>query len=266
MDTLARHAVTVSGEPSGRTMVFAHGFGCDQHMWRLVAPAFESDFRVVLFDHVGAGSSDLSAYDPAKYSTLGGYADDVIAICEALGAEDVILVGHSVSCMIGALAAVKRPDLFAQLVMVGPSARYIDDESYVGGFTKADIDDLLDSMDSNFLGWSSDMAPAIMAHPDEPELAAELEASFCRTDPQIAHQFAEVTFTSDNRDDLADVSTPTLVIQCTDDLIAPLSAGEFVRDHLATVTYALLDTTGHCPHLSAPEETIAIISPFVRPA
>lgn len=266
MDTLVRHAVTVTGDPAGQTMVFAHGFGCDQHMWRKVAPAFESDFRVVLFDYVGAGSSDLSAYDPSRYSTLEGYADDVVAICEALDAEDVILVGHSVSSMIGALAVAKRPDLFAKLVMVGPSARYINDDGYVGGFSQADIEDLLDSMDSNYLGWSRAMAPAIMSHADEPELAEELEASFCRTDPQIARQFAEVTFTSDNRDDLARVSTPTLVIQCSDDMIAPQSAGQFVRDHVAHATYAVLSTTGHCPHLSAPSETIATIDPFVRAA
>ncbi|MGA8851690.1 MAG: alpha/beta hydrolase [Aeromicrobium sp.] len=266
MGTLERHAVTVSGNPDGQTMVFAHGFGCDQHMWREVAPAFQADFQVVLFDYVGAGGSDVSAYDASKYSTLDGYADDVVAICEALGASDVIFVGHSVSSMIGALAAARRPDLFARLVMVAPSARYINDGAYVGGFTEADIDDLLGSMDSNYLGWSRAMAPVIMAHPDEPALASELEESFCRTNPQIARQFAKVTFTSDNRDDLAKVSVPTLVLQCSDDLIAPMSAGEYVRDHLADATYVVLDTTGHCPHLSAPATTIAAIDPYVRAA
>lgn len=266
MDTLERHAVAVTGNPYGQTMVFAHGFGCDQHMWRKVAPAFESDFRVVLFDYVGAGASDLSAYDASTYSTLDGYADDIVAICEAVEADDVILVGHSVSSMIGALAAVKRPDLFAKLVMVGPSARYINDGDYVGGFTRSDIDDLLDTMESNYLGWSSAMAPAIMSNPHDPALADELEASFCRTDPQIAREFAEVTFTSDNRDDLTGVSTPTLVLQSSDDMIAPLSAGEFVRDHLQHVTYVVLDTMGHCPHLSAADLTIEAMTPFVRSA
>lgn len=263
MNTLERHAVVVTGAADGQTMLFAHGFGCDQHMWRKVAPAFESDFRVVRFDYIGSGASDMSAYDPARYATLDGYADDIVAICEALGATDVIVVGHSVSSMIAALAAAKRPDLFAQLVMIGPSARYINDGEYVGGFTSSDIDDLLNSMESNYLGWSRSMAPVIMANPQEPALAEELEQSFCQMDPRIARSFAEVTFTSDNRADLAGVSTPTLVLQSRDDLIAPLTAGEFVRDHLEDVTYTVLDTTGHCPHLSAPAETIAAMAPFV---
>src|SRR5215212_9340136 len=187
-------------------MIFAHGFGCDQNMWRFVAPAFEADHRVVLFDYVGAGGSDLSAYDPIRYGELGGYADDVLEICEALDLTDAIFVGHSVSSMVGVLAAARAPGRIGKLVLVGPSPRYIDDEGYVGGFGREDIEELLESMDSNFLGWSSAMAPAIMGNPDRPELGEELTASFCRTDPEIAARFARVTFMSDNRADLAAVS------------------------------------------------------------
>jgi sigma-B regulation protein RsbQ len=245
-------------------MIFAHGFGCDQHMWRLVAPAFAGDFRVVTFDYVGAGASDVSAYDADRYATLDGYADDVIEILESVGGSDAIFVGHSVSAMIGALACIKRPDLLSRLVMVGPSARYIDDVGYVGGFSSADIDQLLASMDSNYLGWSRAMAPVIVGNPDRPELGDELTESFCRSDPDIARRFAEVTFRSDNREDLRQVKVPTLVLQCLDDIIAPQSAGELVRDELPDATYVVLDTRGHCPHLSAPAETIAAIASFVR--
>jgi sigma-B regulation protein RsbQ len=263
-DVLQRHRVQVTGRPDGQPLVFAHGFGCDQHMWRHVAPAFEDDFRVVLFDHAGAGRSDRSAYDPVRHSTLQGYADDVLAILHALDAHDVVLVGHSVSSMIAALAARTEPDRFAKLVMVGPSPRYIDDEGYVGGFSEADIHDLLESLDSNYLGWSSAMAPAIVGNPDRPELGEELTESFCRTDPELARRFAEVTFTSDNRADLPSVTTPTLVLQCREDVIAPVSVGEYVARTLPHASLVLLDATGHCPNLSAPEQTVAAIAPFVR--
>jgi sigma-B regulation protein RsbQ len=220
-------------------------------------------YRPVLFDHVGAGGSDLAAYDPERYSTLDGYATDVVELCRALELRDVIFVGHSVSAMIGLLAAVRAPDLFARLVMVGPSPRYIDDSDYVGGFSRADIDELLDSLASNYLGWSSAMAPAIMGRPDRPELGAELTESFCRTDPDIARAFARVTFTSDNRADLGLVATPTLVLQCRNDVIAPIAVGEYVRDHMPNATLALLDATGHCPNLSAPEQTADAIAAFL---
>jgi sigma-B regulation protein RsbQ len=263
-DILARHHVTVTGRPEGQPLVFAHGFGCDQNMWRHVAPAFEDTFRVVLFDQAGSGSSDPSTYDPQRHSTLLGYAQDLLDICAALDLTDVIFVGHSVSSMIGALADVAEPDRFAKLVMVGPSPRYIDDGDYVGGFSEEDIRELLDSLDSNYLGWSSAMAPVIMGNDDRPELGAELTESFCRTDPQIARRFAEVTFTSDNRADLPRVSAPTLVLQCRQDAIAPVGVGEYVADAVPHATLVMLDATGHCPNLSAPEETIAAMSPFIR--
>jgi sigma-B regulation protein RsbQ len=261
---LARNNVVVSGQPSGQPMMFAHGFGCDSNMWRYVAPEFEADHRVVLFDHVGAGRSDTSAYDREKYGSLHGYAGDVLEIVEALGLTDVVFVGHSVSAMIGVLAANRRPDLFDRLVLVGPSPRYVDDAGYTGGFSQPDIEGLLDSLDSNYLGWSAAMAPAIMANPDRPELGQELANSFCRTDPEIARHFARVTFLSDNRADLARVRTPALVLQCSDDVIAPTAVGDYVHRELAGSTLVRLAATGHCPNLSAPDETVAAIRAFLR--
>ncbi|MGZ4593471.1 MAG: alpha/beta fold hydrolase [Actinomycetes bacterium] len=263
MDVLARNNVTVSGRPDGPPMLFAHGFGCDQNMWRFVAPAFEDTHRVVLFDHVGAGGSDLSAFDPDRYSDLRGYADDMLEICEALRLKAVVFVGHSVSAMMGVLAAAREPERFESLVLVGPSPRYIDDVDYVGGFTAADIDGLLESLDSNYLGWSSAMAPVIMGNPDRPELGAELTNSFCRTDPLIARHFARVTFTSDNRSDLAAVQVPTLILQCSDDAIAPTHVGAYVHRAIAGSTLVELDATGHCPNLSAPEATVSAIRSFM---
>jgi sigma-B regulation protein RsbQ len=233
-------------------MIFAHGFGCDQGMWRHVAPAFEATHRVVLFDHVGAGGSDLAAFDPVKYARLDGYADDVVEILDVLDAPPAVFVGHSVSAMIGALAAMRRPDLFDRLVLVGPSPRYVDDDGYRGGFTAVEIDELLDTMDENYLGWSRHIAPVIMGVPDRPELGAELTDSFCRTDPAIARHFARTTFLSDNRADLPHVPTPALVVQCRDDVIAPVEVGHFVHQQLPTSELVVLDVTGHCPNLSAP--------------
>jgi sigma-B regulation protein RsbQ len=244
-------------------MLFAHGFGCDQNMWRHVAPEFADEYRIVLFDHVGAGGSDLLAYDRAKYSSLDGYAADVLEICRELELRDVIFVGHSVSAVIGVLAAASEPERFAKLILVGPSPRYIDDEGYEGGFTREDIDGLLDSLDSNFLGWSHTYAPAIMGRPDRPELGEELTNSFCRTDPAIARHFARVTFLSDNRSDLGRVNTPSLVLQCSDDIIAPRSVGEYVHEHLANSELVQLQAKGHCPNLSAPEETVEAIRKFL---
>jgi sigma-B regulation protein RsbQ len=244
-------------------MLFAHGFGCDQNMWRFVAPAFEARYRTVVFDYVGAGASDLSAYDPERYATLDGYAADVVDICEALDLTDVVFVGHSVSAMVGVLAAAAAPGRFGALVLIGPSPRYVNEGDYVGGFTEDDITDLLASLDSNYLGWSSAMAPVIMGNPDRPDLGAELTASFCRTDPEIQKRFARATFMSDNRADLAKVRVPALVLQCSDDVIAPDIVGEYVHRNLAGSRLVRLEASGHCPNLSAPEETIAAISSFL---
>ena len=253
-----RNNVNEFGVPDGRPILFAHGFGCSQEMWRHVAPDFE-DHRVVLFDHVGAGASDLSAYDRAKYDSLHGYADDLLEIVEELDLHDVVFVGHSVGAMIGVLAATRAPSLFSDLVLVGPSPRYLNDDGYVGGFGQADIDTLLESLDANYLGWSSEMSPVIMGNPTRPELGAELTDSFCRTDPAIARHFAAVTFLSDNRRDLPHVTTATLVVQCSDDAIAPLCVGTYMHEQIAGSELVLLDATGHCPNLSAPAELSAVI-------
>lgn len=244
-------------------MIFAHGFGCDQTMWRHVAPAFESRFRTVLFDHVGAGDSDLSAYVPDKYKSLDGYADDLVELVRALGLTGAVFVGHSVSAMIGVLAVVKAPGLFSELVLVGPSPRYIDDGDYIGGFSAEQIEELLDFLAENPMGWSQAMGPAIMGNPARPELAEELTASFCRSDPMIARAFARATFTADNRDDLPRVATRTLILQCREDIIAPEAVGRYVHDQIPGSDFVLLSATGHCPHLSAPSEVIAAIDAFV---
>jgi sigma-B regulation protein RsbQ len=264
VDVRHRHNVNVTGPADGPVLLFAHGFGCDQNMWRHVVPYFADSYRVVLFDHVGAGHSDLGAYDPERYSSLSGYADDVRELCRELDLRDVIFVGHSVSAMIGVLAAAADPDRFRALVLVGPSPRYVNDGDYLGGFEPGDIEELLDSLESNYLGWSAAMAPAIMGRPDRPELGAELTESFCRTDPEIARRFARVTFLSDNRADLPRVAVPTLVLQCSNDVIAPTSVGAYVADAMPDAELVLLDATGHCPNLSAPEETATAISRFLR--
>jgi sigma-B regulation protein RsbQ len=259
---LKRNNVRVIGQ-GRQAMVLAHGYGCDQHMWRFITPAFQDTYRVVLFDHVGAGQSDASAYSRTRYGTLRGYAQDVLEICRELELKDTLFVGHSVSAMIGVLAAIEEPSRFDKLILIGPSPCYINDGDYVGGFNKGDIDGLLESLDSNYLGWSSAMAPTIMGNPDRPELGEELTNSFCRTNPEIARHFARVTFLSDNRADLAKVKTPSLLLQCSQDLIAPLAVGEYLHRHMAGSRLHVLKATGHCPHLSAPEETIAAMKNFL---
>jgi sigma-B regulation protein RsbQ len=244
-------------------MVLAHGYGCDQNMWRKIVPAFEQDFRIVLFDYVGHGKSDASAFDRTRYATLDGYAEDVLAICEALAIRDAIFVGHSVSSIIGILAAQKDPTRFASLVLIGPSPRYVNDDNYIGGFEREDIDGLLDFLDSNHLGWSSTMAPVIMGNPERPELSKELENSFCQTHPDIAKHFARVTFLSDNRADLPKVSIPCLILQCSSDAIAPREVGEYVHANIPGSRLTLLSAVGHCPHLSDPEGTTAAIESFL---
>ena len=262
MSASCRNNVQVRGVGE-KAMVFAHGYGCDQTMWRHVAPAFEDRFRTVLFDQVGVGGSDLAAYDPAKYADLSGYADDLVEVCNQLRLRDAIFVGHSVSAMIGVLASVRAPGLFGKLILVGPSPRYVDDGDYVGGFSAGQIEELLDFLGNNHMGWSAAIAPAIMGNADRPELGEELRDSFCRMDPMIAKEFARVTFTSDNRGDLARVTTPTLILQCSDDIIAPAAVGAFVHRNIAGSTLVQLRATGHCPNLSAPGEVVEAIRAYV---
>jgi sigma-B regulation protein RsbQ len=262
LSVLNRNNVKVFGTDA-TTIMFAHGFGCDQNMWRLVVPAFSNDHRIVLFDLVGAGGSDWSAFSFEKYSSLDGYADDVIEIAQELQLRSAIFVGHSVSAMIGILAANKAPGVFKQLVLVGPSPKYIDEGDYTGGFTRPQIEELLESLDHNYLGWSRAMAPVIMGNGDRPELGDELTNSFCKTDPEIAKAFAKTTFLSDSREDLRDCDVPALILQCSQDVIAPQVVGQYVHSQLRNSKLVVMKATGHCPNLSAPAETIAAIKAFL---
>ena len=262
MSVHTRHNVSVSGRGQA-TMVFAHGFGCDQAMWRMMAPAFEDRFRVVKYDLMGSGSSELALYDRDKYATLNAHAADLLEIVEACAEGPVIFVGHSVSATIGMLATIAAPQRFAAQIMIGPSPCYIDDGDYVGGFSRSDIDELLDTMDANYLGWSSNLAPAIMGAPGQPELALELTTSFCRNDPEIARHFAEVTFLSDHRADVPRSSIPALILQCSDDLIAPRSVGDYLHRHLPQSSLHVIDNIGHCPHMSAPSASTLAINDFL---
>lgn len=266
MDVWSRNRVRVSGRADGPVVLLAHGFGCDQNMWRLVVPALERDFTVVLFDHVGSGRSDLSAWTAERYSGMDGYVEDVLEICHELGRGPVTFVGHSVSAMMGVLAAIREPERFAGLILLAPSPCFIDDpaDGYRGGFTAEDIDELLESLDANYLGWSGAMAPVIMGNPERPELGEELTTSFCATDPDIARVFARVTFLSDNRTDLPKVRVPALVAQCSSDAIAPPEVGAFVHAQIKGSRLVTLNATGHCPQLSAPEETARAIASFAR--
>ena len=263
MDIQTRNNVTVRGQGPA-TLIFAHGFGCDQTMWRRMIPAFESRFRIVLFDLVGAGGSDLAAYDRQKYSTLDGYAADLVEVVEHFAQGPVIIVSHSVSAMISLLAAVAKPSLFTAHVMVGPSPCYISEGDYVGGFSRADIDDLLETLEENYLGWSSSMAPVIMGAPEDPELGVELTNSFCRTDPDIAAHFARVTFLSDLRSELAKNPIPTLILQSTTDVIAPVSVGEYMCQVMPHAQLRVIKNIGHCPHLSAPTLSLESMEAFLK--
>ena len=263
LSPLKRNNVKVLGTGT-QPMLFAHGYGCDQNMWRYVSPAFEEDYKIVLFDHTGAGQSDESEYSFEKYDSLEGYAEDLLEICEELDLQDVVLVAHSVSSMIAVLAANKQPKRFSKLILIGPSPRYINDGDYVGGFERQDIEELIEALNSNYLGWATNMAPVIMGNGEKPELGEELTNSFCRTNPEIAKHFARVTFLSDNRQDLVTLEVPTLVMQCSQDVIAPGEVGKYVHKNIKNSSLRVLKATGHCPNLSAPEETIAVIKDFLQ--
>jgi sigma-B regulation protein RsbQ len=257
-----RSNVHVAGDGPA-TLFFAHGFGCDQNMWRMLEPEYRKRYRTVLFDLVGSGDSDLKSFDPEKYATLDGHGADVAEIVQAYGQGPAIFVGHSVSAMIGILADLAHPGLIAGHAMVGPSPCYINDGEYIGGFERADIDSLLETLESNYLGWSSTMAPAIMGAPEQPELGVELTNSFCRTDPEIAKHFARVTFLSDHRDTIAKVRTPSLILQCDDDLIAPVQVGEYMHKVMPRSVLRVIENVGHCPHLSRPSASSKALDDFL---
>ena len=266
MDVYARNNIQIIGAADGPLIVLAHGFGCDQQLWRRIVERLESDFRLLLLDHVGCGASDPASWDAQKYSSLTGYAADVVDIVRELDLRNVAFVGHSVAAMIGALAVIAEPSRFAKLVMLTPSPRYIDDGDYRGGFSPSDVDELLESLELNYLGWSHAMAPVIMGTPDRPDLQDELTEMFCRNNPAHARVFARTTFLSDNRADLARIAVPTLVIECAEDAIAPREVGAYVHEHVPGSQLITLDATGHCPQVSAPDATASAISAFVRSA
>ncbi len=260
---LKRNNVSVIGQGS-QPMLLAHGFGCNQNMWRFVVPAFAADYKIILFDYVGSGKSDLGAYSTERYGDLQGYVQDIIDICQALELSKVNFVGHSVSSIIGILASIQAPDLFEKLILIAPSPCYINDlPDYFGGFERKDIEGLLDVMEKNYIGWASFLAPMVMKNSDRPELTQELETSFCSTDPLVASDFARTTFYSDNRQDLAKVTLPSLILQCAEDAIAPTSVGEYMHRHLAQSNLRLMKATGHCPHMSHPQETIDMIKEYL---
>ena len=262
-DVIRRFNITIAGNGT-QPMLFGNGFGCDQNMWRYVAPVFAERYKVITFDYIGSGGSLMREYDPERYGDLDGYVDDVLEICDVLGLEDVVFVGHSVSTMVGVVAAKREPERFSRLILIGPSPRYINDVDYTGGFERADLEALLDLMDKNYIGWAKFLAPVVMKNPDRPGLTLELEESFCSTDPRVARKFAEVTFFSDNRADLPDVTVPALVMQCSEDAIAPDVVGEYVHRHLPASTFRKLDATGHCPQLSHPAETVAVMKEYLN--
>ena len=264
-DVIRRNNVKVLGKGT-QPMLFAHGFGCDQNMWRYITPEFEDDYKIVLFDYVGSGNSDASAYDAKRYGNLEGYAQDVLDVVNALDLNDVIFVGHSVSSMVGVIAANREPERFERMILIGPSPRYINDGAYVGGFERKDIEGLFEMMDRNFIGWANFLAPAIIKNPDRPELGEELTASFCSTDPVIARKFAEATFLADNRADLPNVKVPSLILQCSDDMVAPLEVGDYLNREMPGSTLRVMKAVGHCPHMSDPEETVALMKDYLAAA
>ncbi len=259
---LKRNNVTITGK-GDKVMLFAHGFGCDQNAWKRITGAFENDYKIILFDYIGAGKSDVTAYDKTKYGTLDGYASDILEICQELKVKDAIFVGHSVSCMIGALASMRNPAIFNKLIFIGPSASYLNEEGYIGGFNQEDIDNILEVMDDDYIKWSKSMAPKIMGENQEPEIQEELTDLFCSTDADIAKDFARVTFLSDNRQDLPRIPVESLTLQCSEDIIAPLEVGQYIHENTPNNTLVILKATGHCPHMSEPEETIAAIKAFL---
>ena len=265
MDVLHRLAVQEGGARNSRPMLFAHGFGCDQTLWRFVTPELAAEHRIITFDYVGAGRSDRTAYDPSRYSSLQGFADDVLEICRRLDLQDVVLVGHSVSATVALLASIAEPERFSELILITPSPRYLDDPpEYRGGFARPDIDALLGMMDVNATGWAAYLAPVVMGNPERPDLASDLEATFCAIDPVMARQFAEVTFLADNREDLGKVTVPSLIVQVSDDVVAPMDVGRYLHARLADSTFQVIQGTGHCPHVSHPAETVAIIREYLH--
>ncbi len=260
VEVLNRNNVLVKGHERGRpALVFVNSFGSEQSVWRSVAPHFAADHRIVLFDHAGIGRGQLSAANAVKYASLQGYADDLLEVCHAVGADDAVLVGHSVGAVIGMLAAIRWPAAFRQLVMIAPSPCYLNDGSYLGGFEREDLDTLLEAMDADYRRWTHQVAPLIVGNEDRPELAWDLEASLNRLDPDAAKRFARLSFRRDVRSELPLLSTPAAVLMCTDDNMVPDVVGEFLHDSIPDCELIQLQATGHCPHMSAPQELTEVL-------
>jgi sigma-B regulation protein RsbQ len=259
------NAITLRGN-GAKPMLFVHGFGTDQAMWRYIAPAFEDSHKVVLYDHIGSGRSDLRLYDKRKYAHYEGYADDLIEICDALDLRGIDLAAHSAGCMMAVLAARRCSELFDRLMLLGASPCYVNHEDYTGGFSREDINDLLAFLEINPAGWSANLTPMVMANAERPELAAELEAFFVRNDPKIMHHFACAVFLSDHRADLEGLKVPTLIMQCRDDIVAPLEVGDYMHAKLPNSTLKVLDTHGHYPQLSHPGPVTDAIRDYLNGA
>lgn len=260
---IERNHVRVIGE-GHQIIVMAHGFGCDQNMWQYITPYFKEQYKIVLFDYVGSGKSDMSAYDAEKYNSLHGYKQDLLEVIEALDLEQVIYFGHSVSSMIGLLAAIEQPQKFKQMIMIGPSPCYLNDEHYKGGFEKSDVEDLLSMMEMNFAGWASFMAPFAMGNEGTSPITEELENTFVSCNPQIAKQFAEVTFYSDYRDTIAKLQVPTLIMQCANDSVVPVEVGYYLHKNIKNSELVILDTRGHYPHISEPKLTVELMNNYLQ--
>lgn len=259
---IKRNNVNISGQGQ-KVLVFAHGFGCDQYVWDEIAPFFETKYRVVLFDYVGSGRSDKAAYSEERYSTLHGYKQDLLDLCDALQLENIVFIGHSVSSMIGALAAIERPDLMKNLIMIGPSPHYLNEPGYEGGFDKADIEGMLEMMEVDFNKWAEFLAPLVMQNQERPRLIEDFERVLCSNDPVIARRFAKATFLADVRGELEKVKVPTLILQTREDAIAPQAVGEYVHGEIPDSEFKLMDATGHNPHMSHAEETIEKICEYL---
>ena len=245
-------------------MVFLHGLGADQASWRLLVPHFEPAYQIIKLDLVGSGGSQLSHYNHERHGNLAGHADDLLDVLRTLALHNVVFVGHSVGAMIGVIAAVREPQRFRKMVLISPSPRFINEKGYVGGFEQKDINELLAAMDADYHGWSRSISPVMMGAEESSELVMELTNSFVRTNPEIARHFARITFLSDTRAELGFLTRPTLVVQSAHDVIAPLAVGHYLNEQLADSRIAVIETGGHCPHLSAPQQTLAAINGFLH--
>lgn len=263
MDIIKRNNVTII-EGDGPTIIYAHGFGCNKDMWRGITSEFEGKYRQVLFDYVGSGQSDLSAFDVDKYSKISGYTQDILDVCEALKlTSDVIFVGHSVSCSAGILASLIKPDLFRCLILVGPTPCFLNQSpEYLGGFESEDLEELLALMDQNFIGWANYLAPVVAG--SEYGISGELSESFCSTDPLTAKIFARTTFFADNRAEFKKIVCPSLILQHKEDALVPLNVGSFMQKTMANNTYMELNVKGHCAHMSHPNLVVAAIDRYLN--